>query len=112
LHTFENLHPQAVGLKLYKLNAADELLGNELVIFQDGRKAVDTILRRAQLSGRVEIDGDIDRHFADVYIDEYTWDQTIALDAGSYRALKRVWARTKYDPDTVQFLANKRKEKS
>lgn len=111
MHTLNDLHPNAIGIKLYKLNAADELLGNELVTFQDGRKAVDIVLRRASLAGRVELDGDIDKHFADIYTDEYTWEQTVALDAGSYRSLKRVWARTKYDSDTVKFLATK-KEKS
>lgn len=86
---------EAMGLRLYKY-VKDELIGCELVMFEK-RGAVDTALRRAQISGRVEVGGEIKDHFADIYIDEGTWTHSVALDAKSYRALKNHWMRCKIE---------------
>lgn len=57
---------EAVGLKLYRINARDELIACESVRFAEGRAAIITTLNRARISGRVEIGGKIENHFADV----------------------------------------------
>ena len=87
----------AMGLKLYK-HVGDRLVGCELVMFLNPG-AVDTALRRAQISGRVEVGGEIKDHFADIYTDPNTWTETVALDADSYRALKNHWMRCKIERD-------------
>lgn len=89
---------EAVGLKLYRY-VGDRLIGCETVIFVGGAHAVDTTLRRAAISGRVEIGGKIENHFADIYINRDTWTESVALDAKSYRALKTRWMRCKTESD-------------
>lgn len=91
----DRLHPNAKGLKLYKHAAKDNLIACELVMFVGGRNAVDTTLRRAAISGTVQVepfDGPQD-YFADVYTDENTFEQTVLLDRRSYAALKNRWMR-------------------
>ena len=91
-----NLHPDAIGLCLHKHNAKDELLACELVTFTRGRPALITTLTRAALSGRVVVepfDSALMDFFADVYISEDEWVQSILLDKDSYRALKNRWMR-------------------
>jgi len=91
-----DLHEKAIGLRLCRMLKGDRLSMCENVVFTNGRPAVETILNRARLSGRVEIEGDLKDHWADVLIDsDGTWDQSVALDAGSYRALKNHWMRCK-----------------
>lgn len=86
----------AIGLKLYRINVREELIGCETVIFQSGRDGVDTVLRRAAICGRVEIEGDIKNHYADFIVDrDGTWEGTVALDAQSYSSLKNHWMRCK-----------------
>lgn len=94
----EKLHADAIGLKLYRMAPGDVLKACETVIFAKGRDAVDTVLRRAAISGRVEIDGKNEDHWADVIVDhDGTWDQSVALDARSYKALKTRWMRCKVE---------------
>lgn len=58
------------------------------------RAGVDTVLRRAAISGRVTLnDGNIDRHFADVLDKDGDIVATVSLDKNSYRALKNQWMR-------------------
>ena len=69
-------------------------------MFKGGADAVNTVLRRAALSGIVKVepfDGDM-QYFADVYISEHTSTQTALLDRGSYRILKNYWMRCKIEP--------------
>lgn len=90
------LHPEAVGLCLNRITPAGRHTRCEGVIFKRGRAGVELVLRRAAISGRVEIEGEIRDHFADVLIDQNgTWDQVVALDANSYRSLKNHWMRCK-----------------
>lgn len=93
-----DLPDEAVGLRLHKINRRDELIACEAVRFPRGRPAVDTVLRRAAISGRVEIGGEIEDHFADVLDDDGSIVETVALDARSYRALKTKWMRCNLEP--------------
>jgi hypothetical protein len=86
----------AVGLRLIRYDKAGRSHFSEPVVFKAGRPAVLTTLNRAALSGRVEIEGGIIDHQADVLTSaDGEWDQVVALDAASYRALKRHWMRCK-----------------
>ena len=85
-----------VGVRLYK-HVGDDLVGCEAVRFVEGSSAVDTVLRRAAISGRVEMEGEIVDHFADLLDKDQDIIATVALDAKSYRALKTRWMRCKID---------------
>lgn len=91
------LPAETVGLQLYRLRG-DELVAYEAMRFHGGRLAVDTVLRRAAISGRVEIGGDIQNHFADVLDENSDLIETVALDRKSYSALKNKWMRCKLEP--------------
>jgi len=93
--------PEATGLCLYRLTRADRLIGCEAVQFVGGRDAVDTVLRRAAISGRVEVGGDIVDHFADVLDREGSIIGQVALDRKSYAALKTRWMRCRTIPDRL-----------
>lgn len=87
------LHARAMGLRLHRI-VRENLIACEAVYFDAGRAGVDIVLRRASISGRVEIDGEIDGFFADVLTDlDGSCEQTIALDRESYGALKNRWMR-------------------
>lgn len=102
----DRIPAKATGLKLYKIKNADtpreELLANELVVFEEGASAINTILRRASLSGLVEVDpdGPLPDYYADVYegpSGDDGWNISVALDAESYKSLKYHWMRTVYE---------------
>jgi hypothetical protein len=91
----ENLPKNAAGLKLFKHDAQDNLRSCETVIFKNGRSAVEIVLRRASIAGRVQIepfDGPMD-YFADVFLDDGCSDVSVLLDRKSYAALKNKWMR-------------------
>jgi hypothetical protein len=95
----DNLDPAAIGLCLHRHDARDNLIACELVIFRKGASAVNTVLRRASLSGFVKVepfDEPMD-YFADVYVSETEFTQSVLLDRGSYRSLKNKWMRCKLD---------------
>lgn len=54
-----------------------------------------TVLRRASISGRVEVGGELADYFADVHDGDGNLLETVALDRDSYRALKYRWMRCK-----------------
>lgn len=93
------LDPRAVGLRLYRHTRSGDLIGCELVMFDGGNAALDTVLRRAAVSGAVVVDGvdETTDYFADLYSDPDNWIQQIALDRHSYRSLKNRWARCRED---------------
>ena len=92
----DHLPPNAAGLKLYRYDSKDRLIGCESVLFVDGFPAVETTLRRARIAGRAEVGGDIDKHFADVLDKDGDWiGASVALDRASYSALKNRWMRCK-----------------
>lgn len=90
--------PEAVGLRLYRIDSRERLIGCEAVMFTAGWTGVDTVLRRAQISGRTEVGGEIADHFADVLDAKESIIETVALDAKSYGALKNRWMRCKTEP--------------
>lgn len=99
---FDNLPAEAVGLRLARIDRSERLILCEAMRFDGGRAAVHTVLRRAQVSGRVEIGGDIADHFADVLDDNGDIVETVSLDARSYKALKTKWMRCRVDPISWQ----------
>jgi hypothetical protein len=88
--------PSAEGLRLCRISG-EILILCERIIFSGGLNAVDTILRRAQISGRVEIGGKIDNHFADILDGNGDMVETVALDKKSYGALKNRWMRCRVE---------------
>jgi len=93
----EKLPANTVGLKLHRI-VGDDLRSCEGVVFSKGRGAVNTVLRRAAIAGKVEVGGEIVNHFADVLEPDGSWSETVALDADSYRALKTKWMRCNLEP--------------
>jgi hypothetical protein len=91
------LSAEAVGLRLARINRKDELILCEAIRFDAGVSAVDTVLRRAAISGRVEVEGKIEDHFADVLDADGSMVATVALDRHSYSALKNHWMRCKVE---------------
>lgn len=95
---WETIPDEAVGLKLFRI-VGDRLVACEAVRFFRGKIAVYTVLRRAEISGRVEVGGEINDHFADVLDDDQSLIETVALDAKSYGALKNHWMRCRLEGD-------------
>ncbi len=95
VRNLDRLDPRARGLKLHKHDAHDRLIACELVMFTGGAPSIDTILRRAALSGVVAVEPFDERmdYFADVFIDDNSSTQTILLDHRSYASLKNHWMR-------------------
>lgn len=94
----DDLPPETVGLKLHRIDRRDNLIACEGVFFRDKRPAVNTVLRRAAIAGRVDVGGKINDHFADVLDAEGSLIETVALDAKSYGSLKNKWMRCKTEP--------------
>lgn len=89
------------GLRLCKIFPSDDLRLCEPVLFTKGRAAVDTVLRRAAISGgHIDVNpkGPLPDHFADIMDANCNMIGNVALDAKSFRALKNYWARCKYEP--------------
>lgn len=85
----------AAGLCLYRM-AGENLIGCELVMFSAIPAGVDTVLRRAAISGHVEVHPNALRnHFADILDTNGNIIENAALDAKSYKALKTRWMRCK-----------------
>lgn len=93
MRDMETIDAKASGLKLYRISGKDRLIASEDVMFEKGRVGVITVLLRARIAGRVEIEGKLEKHFADVLDEQGSILQSVALDAKSYRALKHHWMR-------------------
>lgn len=94
----EVLDKAAIGLRLIRYDSKNRTHFCEPVIFARGYNGVELVLRRASLSGRVEVDGEIANHQADVLTSaDGEWSQVIALDAKSYGSLKNHWMRCKVE---------------
>ena len=94
-----NLPAAATVLRLARINRKEELILCEAMRLNGGSSAIDTILRRANISGRVEVEGKIVNHFADVLDDDGNMVTTVALDAKSYSAIKNRWMRCRVEKD-------------
>lgn len=92
-----DLPQETRGLRLYRYLKGDRLQACEAIKFTGGLPAVDTTLRRAAISGRVEVEGKVENHFADVLDENGSMIATVALDSKSYRALKTKWMRCKVE---------------
>ena len=90
-----DLPASSVGLRLARITSKEELILCEPIRFTAGHAAVETTLRRAAISGRVEVGGKIANHFADVLDGDGDMVETVALDRRSYNALKNRWMRCK-----------------
>lgn len=88
---------EAVTVRLCKMSG-EVLRLCEPVRFLKGAAAIDTVLRRAQLAGLVQVGDDVDlqEHWADLLDVDGGMVSHAALDAGSFRALKYCWMRTRY----------------
>lgn len=93
----------AVGLRLARITSNERLILCEEVRFSRGWAAVETVLRRAKISGRVEIEGKIENHFADMVDFEGDIVGTVALDSGSYNVLKNRWMRCRVQQDGERY---------
>lgn len=101
-----NIPAEAHSIRLCKVNSREELILCEVVTFVDGQPAVDTALRRAAISGNVGPVGDTGNFWADLMDEEgYTIVETIALDRGSWNALKRRWAKCKIEAPLRKRMA-------
>lgn len=93
------LPAESVGLRLMRWTPKGELLLCEPVLFAKGLPAILVTLTRAQISGRVEVAGDLPSegvaYGADVLDERQSIVETVALDAASYRVLKNRWMRCK-----------------
>lgn len=85
-----------VGLQLFRI-VRDEAVACEPMRFDGGRLAVECVLNRAAVSGRVEVGGEIWDHFADALDADGNIVETVALDARSYRAMKTKWMRCRIE---------------
>lgn len=85
------------GLRLCKSNG-NGLRMSEEVQFVKGAEGVDTVLRRAAISGQVGPIGETGEYWADLLDCNGDWDETIALDRDSWNSLKNHWMRCKMEP--------------
>lgn len=95
MDTAFKLPPETSGLQLARITKSEMLILCEPVVFDGGKGAVDMVLRRAVISGRVEVGGEIKSHFADVLDKNGGMIETVALDSKSYGSLKNHWMRCK-----------------
>lgn len=89
---------ECVGIRLYKHFGNEEFRGTERVMFKE-RNGLETALRRAALSGKIEIGDNIELgdFFADLYNAEGDIVTHVNLDKDSFKALKEHWlGRIKY----------------
>jgi hypothetical protein len=83
---------ECVGITLYKNFGDDNYRGTERVVFKD-RNGLETTLRRAAISGKIEIGSNIELgdFFADLHDAEGSIVTHVNLDAKSFKALKEHW---------------------
>lgn len=84
----------ATGLRLCKV-VGENLRMSEGVQFLNGNAGVDTVLRRAAISGTVGPIGETGNYWADFLNADGDWAETIALDRDAWNSLKNHWMRCK-----------------
>lgn len=90
--------PEGVrGIRLCKM-VGEDLRVSEIVMFQRGRPAVQTVLQRAAISGQVWPVGETGDFWADLMTEPGTWVETVALDRDSWNSLKNHWMRCRMEP--------------
>lgn len=95
------LPSEAVGLRLARIAPAGKCKPEALILCEAMRfanvGAVTLVFNRARISGRVEVGGKIENHFADILDADGDMIETVALDAKSYAKIKNKWARCKVE---------------
>jgi hypothetical protein len=86
----ELIPENVVGISLAKMRG-EKLTLCEEVIFTGGRTAVETTLRRAELSGNVGPVGETGDFFADLLDENGDMVENIKLSRESWNALKNRW---------------------
>lgn len=100
-----DLPKEAATIRLCKV-VREELILCEAVGFVDGVTAVETVLRRAAINGKVGPVGETGDYWADLMnADADTLVETIALDRKSWNAIKTKWARCKIEAPLRQRMA-------
>lgn len=100
-----NLPAEAAGIRLCKV-VRGELILCEMTIFEGGAGAVDTVLRRADVSGKVGPVGETGDFWADIMNEEGdTLVETVKLDRNAWNAIKRRWAKTKIEAPLRERMA-------
>lgn len=100
-----DLPPEAAGIRLCKVVRGDLILC-EMTLFDGGAAAVDTVLRRAGVSGKVGPVGETGDFWADIMNAEGdTLVETVTLDRRAWNAIKRRWARTKIEAPLRERMA-------
>lgn len=84
-------------VRLYKHGRDGALIACVGIEFAGGAPAIDTALRRAAISGYVEVGGQLGDYFADLLDANGDIVENVALDRASYGALKNRWMRTTID---------------
>lgn len=93
-----NIPADAVGLRLCKAKGDDDIVCCEPIRFAQGRSAVNTVLRRAAISGKVGPIGETGDFWADFLNEDGDWTETVALDREAWNALKNRWMRCRVEP--------------
>lgn len=100
-----NLPDNAAAIRLCKV-VRGELILCEAVVFVAGVSAVDTVLRRAFVSGHVGPVGETGDFWADIMnADADTIVETVAMDRKAWNAIKTKWARCKIEAPLRQRMA-------
>lgn len=86
----------AVGLRLCKMRG-ENLILCEPIVFEHGRVAIDTILRRAKVSGKIGPIGETGDYWADFINSNGDWEETIALSREAWNGLKNHWMRCRHE---------------
>lgn len=88
---------EATGIQLCRLTG-DELRMTEKVMFARGGEGVEITLRRAAVSGLVEVNppGELPDYWADMLDGEGDVIGHVALDRRSFNKLKNHWMRCRY----------------
>ena len=82
------------GIRLCKMRGRKFVLC-EPVFFEYAAVAIDTVFRRAAISGAVGPIGETGDYWADLMTDGETWVETVALSREAWNAIKNRWARTR-----------------
>jgi hypothetical protein len=88
-----NIPASALAVRLHRVAKGEQLVACKAVRFAGGAAAIATTFLRAEISGRADIGGKVEDHFADLLDERGDLIETVALDRGSYGALKYRWMR-------------------
>lgn len=79
----------AVGIVLCRINKKEELLLYNTVYFDRKHIGVCRELKICSISGSLDVDAKLETYFADIVNDDDEIVNSVALDRGSFRTLRR-----------------------